>query len=75
MHVRLARDERGPTKEPPRSKPGKSANVRDLETRLSPGGSVPPSTVDSTRSGKEHGLVRMSYSSYDELDRILEKLT
>ena len=50
----------------------KSANVRDLEQRLSRAlGS--PTTVHE--KGKERGELRITYSSYDELDRLLEKLT
>ena len=54
------------------NKPAKSANVRDLESRLS------RSLGSSTKiheSGKERGQVRISYSSFDELDRLIEKLT
>jgi ParB family chromosome partitioning protein len=50
----------------------KSTNVRDLEQRLSRAlGS--PTTVHE--KGKERGELRIAYSSYDELDRLLDKLT
>ena len=51
---------------------GKSANVRDLEQRLS---RALGSTTKIHESGKERGQVRINYSSFDELDRIIEKLT
>ncbi|MGB3050771.1 MAG: ParB/RepB/Spo0J family partition protein [Polyangiales bacterium] len=53
-------------------KAGKSTNVRDLELRLS---RALGSTTKIHESGKERGQVRINYSSFDELDRILEKLT
>ena len=53
-------------------KAGKSTNVRDLELRLS---RALGSTTKIHESGKEHGQIRISYSSFDELDRIIEKLT
>lgn len=52
-----------PTKE-------KSANVKDLETRLARSLGAPVRVED--RAGK--GKLVVSYSSYDELDRILEQL-
>jgi ParB family chromosome partitioning protein len=53
-------------------KAGKSPNVRDLEDRLS---RALGSSTKIHESGKERGQVRISYSSFDELDRIIEKLT
>ena len=53
-------------------KPGKSTNVLDLENRLS---RALGSSTKIHESGKERGQVRISYSSFDELDRIIEKLT
>ncbi len=53
-------------------KPAKSANVRDLESRLS---RALGSSTKIHESGKERGQVRISYSSFDELDRLIEKLT
>jgi ParB family chromosome partitioning protein len=53
-------------------KPGKSTNVLDLEIRLS---RALGSSTKIHESGKERGQVRISYSSFDELDRIIEKLT
>ncbi len=49
----------------------KSANVRDLESRLSK--SLGSTTVIQ-ESAKGRGQVRISYASLDELDRLLEKL-
>jgi len=53
-------------------KPGKSTNVRDLENRLS---RALGSSTKIHESGKERGQVRISYSSFDELDRLIEKQT
>lgn len=53
-------------------KAGKSTNVRDLEQRLS---RALGSTTKIHESGKERGQVRISYASFDELDRLIEKLT
>jgi ParB family chromosome partitioning protein len=53
-------------------KPGKTTNVLDLENRLS---RALGSSTKIHESGKERGQVRISYSSFDELDRIIEKLT
>jgi ParB family chromosome partitioning protein len=53
-------------------KAGKSSNVRDLELRLS---RALGSTTKIHESGKERGQVRINYASFDELDRIIEKLT
>ena len=55
-----------------KKKSAKSTNVRDLEQRLS---RALGSTTKIHESGKERGQVRISYSSFDELDRIIEKLT
>jgi ParB family chromosome partitioning protein len=66
---RAARGEDGSKKS---SKPTKSANVRDLEQRLSRAlGS--PTTVHE--KGNERGELRITYASYDELDRLITKLT
>jgi ParB family chromosome partitioning protein len=52
-------------------KAGKSTNVRDLELRLSRAlGSK--TTIHET--SHERGQVRINYSSFDELDRLIEKL-
>ena len=53
-------------------KQGKSTNVRDLESRLS---RALGSTTKIHESGKERGQVRITYSSFDELDRLIDKLT
>jgi len=53
-------------------KPGKSTNVRDLESRLS---RALGSSTKIHESGKERGQVRIAYSSFDELDRLIDKLT
>jgi ParB family chromosome partitioning protein len=53
-------------------KPGKSTNVRDLESRLS---RALGSTTKLHETAKERGQIRISYSSFDELDRLIEKLT
>jgi ParB family chromosome partitioning protein len=50
----------------------KSANVRDLENRLS---RALGSSTTIHETSKERGEVRIHYSSFDELDRIIEKLT
>jgi len=52
------------------SKPSKSANVRDLEARLAR--SLGARVAVEDKSGK--GKLVVSYSSYDELDRILEQI-
>ncbi|RLB43320.1 MAG: hypothetical protein DRH30_03315 [Deltaproteobacteria bacterium] len=57
---------------PPSKKAAKSTNVRDLEDRLS---RALGSSTKIHESGKERGQVRISYSSFDELDRLIEKLT
>ncbi|MGD8825618.1 MAG: ParB/RepB/Spo0J family partition protein [Myxococcales bacterium] len=54
------------------AKPSKSANLRDLEQRLS---RAMGSSTTLHETGKERGQVRISYASFDELDRIIEKLT
>ncbi len=66
---RAARGDDGPAH---KKKAGKSTNVRDLEQRLS---RALGSTTKIHESGKERGQVRIHYSSFDELDRIIEKLT
>lgn len=48
---------------------GKSANVRDLETRLSK--SLGSKVAVADRNGK--GNIQIHFTSYDELDRLLEK--
>jgi len=53
-------------------KQGKSTNVRDLESRLS---RALGSTTKIHESAKERGQVRITYSSFDELDRLIDKLT
>lgn len=50
----------------------KSANVRDLEKRLS---RALGSTTTIQQSRKERGQIRINYASYDELDRLIDKLT
>jgi ParB family transcriptional regulator, chromosome partitioning protein len=49
---------------------GKSANVRDLESRLSK--SLGSKVAVADRNGK--GNIQIQFTSYDELDRLLEKL-
>ena len=66
---RLSRDDASPA---PTQKAGKSTNVRDLESRLS---RALGSSTKIHESGKERGQVRISYSSFDELDRLIGKLT
>ncbi|MFZ1864138.1 MAG: ParB/RepB/Spo0J family partition protein [Polyangiales bacterium] len=66
---RLSRD--GPSETPAKKAP-KSTNVRDLEQRLSR--AIGSSTVVYETS-KERGQIRIHYASFDELDRIIEKLT
>ena len=60
--------------EAPRGKKAapKSANVRDLEQRLS---RALGSTTTIHESSKERGHIRIQYASYDELDRLIDKLT
>ena len=53
-------------------KEGKSTNVRDLENRLS---RALGSSTKIHETAKERGQVRISYSSFDELDRLIDKLT
>jgi len=66
---RASRDDAG---SPSTAKPSKSANLRDLEQRLS---RAMGSSTTLHETGKERGQVRISYASFDELDRIIEKLT
>lgn len=63
---------RGDGNEAASAKVGKSANVRDLEKRLA---RALGSSTTIHESGKEQGQVRIHYSSFDELDRLIEKLT
>lgn len=55
-----------------RKSASKSANVRDLEQRLS---RALGSTTTIQESSKERGQIRINYASFDELDRLIEKLT
>jgi len=66
---RAARGDDAPAK---KSTTAKSANVRDLEQRLS---RALGSTTSIHESGKERGQLRIQYSSFDELDRLIDKLT
>lgn len=63
---------RGDTDGAKPQKQAKSTNVRDLEGRLS---RALGSSTKIHESGKESGQVRITYSSFDELDRLIEKLT
>jgi len=63
---------RGDGNAAPSKKAAKSTNVRDLENRLS---RALGSSTKIHESGKEGGQVRISYSSFDELDRLIDKLT
>jgi ParB family chromosome partitioning protein len=67
---RAARGDEAPKKKTKSST--KSANVRDLEQRLSRALGSPTTVHDK---GKERGELRITYSSYDELDRLIDKLT
>jgi len=70
MSVReLERRARGEAKKPA-SKKGKSANVRDLERRLSRALGSPVSLDD--QGGK--GSIHVRYASWDELDRLIAAL-
>jgi ParB family chromosome partitioning protein len=66
---RAARGDGAPAKKTASSK---SANVRDLEQRLS---RALGSTTSVHETGKERGQIRINYGSFDELDRLIEKLT
>ncbi|RLB52453.1 MAG: chromosome partitioning protein ParB [Deltaproteobacteria bacterium] len=67
-HARAANNK---SKKPKKDKKlQRSANVRDLETRLSH--SLGSRVVLKDKKGK--GRVEISYSSFDELDRLLDKL-
>ena len=55
-----------------KTKAGRSTNVRDLELRLS---RALGSKTTIHESGQERGQVRINYASFDELDRLIEKLT
>jgi ParB family chromosome partitioning protein len=63
---------RGDAAGAPPKKQGKSTNVRDLESRLS---RALGSSTKIHESGNERGQVRITYSSFDELDRLIDKLT
>jgi ParB family chromosome partitioning protein len=65
----LSREDAGSTSP---KKASKSPNLRDLEHRLS---RAMGSSTTVHETGKERGQVRISYASFDELDRIIEKLT
>lgn len=65
---RAARGDGGPKKKTA----AKSANVRDLEQRLS---RALGSTTTIHESGKERGQIRINYASFDELDRLIDKLS
>jgi ParB family chromosome partitioning protein len=65
--VRSAALERDPGK---RKRTGKNANVRDLEERLTRSMGTRVTVAD--RKGRGH--LKISFSSYDELDRLLEVL-
>ena len=66
---RAARGDGSPTSKKPSAK---SANVRDLEQRLS---RALGSTTTIHESGKERGQIRINYASFDELDRLIDKLS
>ena len=66
---RAARGDAGPAK---KKATAKSANVRDLEQRLS---RALGSTTTIHESGKERGQIRINYASFDELDRLIDKLS
>ena len=63
---------RGDVSTAAKTKATKSANVRDLEQRLS---RALGSTATIHESGKERGHIRIHYASFDELDRLIDKLT
>jgi ParB family chromosome partitioning protein len=56
---------------PPPKRPGPSANVRDLQERLA---RALKTRVRLVSSRKDRGRIEISYSSLDELDRLLEVL-
>ncbi len=66
------REARGAEEPTPSMRPGKSVNVQDLERRLSSALGSPTKVLEGT---KGRGQLRISYSSLDELDRLIEKLT
>ncbi len=66
----LAENKGAKAAEPPK-KPEKSANVKDLERRLSHTLGTPVS-VEDRGGGKGH--LAIEYTSYEELDRILERV-
>lgn len=57
---------------PAGTKATKSANVRDLENRLS---KALGSAVTLHQTGNEGGQIRIHYASYDELDRLIQALS
>ncbi|HSN84365.1 MAG TPA: ParB/RepB/Spo0J family partition protein [Polyangiales bacterium] len=65
----LSRDDGNAT---PAKKTAKSANLRDLEQRLS---RAVGSSTTVHETAKERGQIRINYASFDELDRLIEKLT
>jgi len=67
---RRARAANGAAKKAKKADNERSANVRDLEQRLSH--SLGSTVQLRDRRGK--GRIEISYSSFDELDRLLEKL-
>ncbi len=66
------REARGDADGAPSKRPGKSVNVRDLEQRLSRALGSPTKVFEGS---KERGQIRITYSSLDELDRLIGKLT
>lgn len=70
--VKKARDAAEDAKRPPPSKPAKSANVRDLEERLTRalGG---PVTITEDQPGKA-GHIEIRYLDLDHLERLLDRL-
>jgi ParB family chromosome partitioning protein len=69
-HARRAAKGDGGAK--PTKSGGKSVNVRDLELRLSRALGSPTKVLEGS---KGRGQIRITYSSLDELDRLIEKLT
>lgn len=70
--VKKARSDADDSKQPPPSRPSKSASVRDLEERLtkSLGG---PVTITEDQPGKA-GRIEIRYMDLDHLDRLLDRL-
>lgn len=69
---RARREARGDAVAKPSKRPGKSVNVQDLELRLSRALGSPTKVLEGS---KGRGQIRITYSSLDELDRLIEKLT